>query len=176
MLPLTCLSENPLAPGVIGAKTRITRTDSPMTSVATALRVHRDRRSRSSVYSMRTESPCDCTGLPAPSARRAPASRVCTKAKEIGRSLAIGPHDEVLRRHCAWMSTSVAQEAYRSRGCHRGLSAQYHAKSRRWGIGGIRAATPYIHGADKIPALVAVASDMPGPFVVAFVRRGKVSV
>ena len=53
------------------SKTRITRTDSPMTSVATALRVHRDRCSRSSVYSMRTESRCDCTGLPAPSARRA---------------------------------------------------------------------------------------------------------
>ena len=53
------------------SKTRITRTDSPMTSVATALRVHRDRRSRSSVYSMRTESPCDGNGLPPPSARRA---------------------------------------------------------------------------------------------------------
>ena len=34
---------------------------------------------------------------------------------EIGRSLAIGPHDEVLRRHRSWMSTSVAQEAYRLR-------------------------------------------------------------
>ena len=28
-----------------------------------------------------------------------PAFRACTRAKEIGRSLAIGPHDEVLRRH-----------------------------------------------------------------------------
>ncbi len=53
------------------SKTRITRTDSPMTSTATALRVHRDRRSRLSVYSMRTESHCDCTGLPAPSVRDA---------------------------------------------------------------------------------------------------------
>ena len=53
------------------SKTRITRTDSPMTSTATALRVHRDRRSRLSVYSMRTESHCDCTGLPAPSVRHA---------------------------------------------------------------------------------------------------------
>ena len=44
-----------------------------------------------------------------------PASRVFTTAKEIGRSLAIGPHDEVLRRHRAWMSTSAAQEAYRLR-------------------------------------------------------------
>ena len=37
-----------------------------------------------------------------------PAFGVCTKAKEIGRSLAIGPHDAVLRRHRAWMSTSAA--------------------------------------------------------------------
>ena len=44
-----------------------------------------------------------------------PAFRVCTRAKEIGRSLAIGPHDAVLRRHRAWMSTSVAKEAYRLR-------------------------------------------------------------
>ena len=44
-----------------------------------------------------------------------PAFRACTRAKEIGRSLAIGPHDEVLRRHRSWMSTSVAQEAYRLR-------------------------------------------------------------
>ena len=41
-----------------------------------------------------------------------PAFGVCTKAKEIGRSLAIGPHDAVLRRHCAWMSTSATKEAY----------------------------------------------------------------
>ena len=44
-----------------------------------------------------------------------PAFRACTKAREIGRSLAIGPHDAVLRRHRAWMSTSVAKEAYRLR-------------------------------------------------------------
>ena len=44
-----------------------------------------------------------------------PAFRVCTRAKEIGRSLAIGPHDAVLRRHRAWMSTSAANEAYRLR-------------------------------------------------------------
>ena len=41
-----------------------------------------------------------------------PVFRVCTKAKEIGRSLTIGPHDAVLRRHRAWMSTSAAKEAY----------------------------------------------------------------
>ena len=41
-----------------------------------------------------------------------PAFRACTRAKEIGRSLAIGPHDAVLRRHRAWMSTSAAKEAY----------------------------------------------------------------
>ena len=44
-----------------------------------------------------------------------PAFRACTRAKEIGRSLAIGPHDEVLRRHRSWMSTSAAKEAYRLR-------------------------------------------------------------
>ena len=42
-----------------------------------------------------------------------PAFGVCTRAKEIGRSLAIGPHDAVLRRHRAWMSTSAAREAYK---------------------------------------------------------------
>ena len=44
-----------------------------------------------------------------------PAFRVCTRAKEIGRSLAIGPHDAVLRRHRAWMATSEAKEAYKLR-------------------------------------------------------------
>ena len=44
-----------------------------------------------------------------------PAFRACTSAKEIGRSLAIGPHDEALRRHRAWMSTSAAKEAHRLR-------------------------------------------------------------
>ena len=44
-----------------------------------------------------------------------PAFRVCTRAKEIGRSLAIGPHDAALRRHRAWMSTSAAKEASRLR-------------------------------------------------------------
>ena len=44
-----------------------------------------------------------------------PALRACTNAREIGRSLAIGPHDEVLRRHRAWMSTAAAKEAHRLR-------------------------------------------------------------
>ena len=44
-----------------------------------------------------------------------PASRAVQAAKEIGRSLAIGPHDEMLRRHRAGLSTSAAQEAYRLR-------------------------------------------------------------
>ncbi len=44
-----------------------------------------------------------------------PAFRVCARAKEIGRSLAIGPHDSALRRHRSWMSTSAAKEAYRLR-------------------------------------------------------------
>ena len=44
-----------------------------------------------------------------------PAFRACTSAKEIGRSLAIGPHDQALRRHRAWMSTSEAKEVHRLR-------------------------------------------------------------
>ena len=44
-----------------------------------------------------------------------PAFRACTRAKEIGRSLAKGPHDAVLRRHRSWMSTSAAKEACRLR-------------------------------------------------------------
>ena len=44
-----------------------------------------------------------------------PAFRACTRAKQIGQSLAIGPHDEVLRRHRASMSTSEAKEAHRFR-------------------------------------------------------------
>ena len=45
-----------------------------------------------------------------------PAFGVCTRAREIGRSLAVGPHDAVLRRHRAWMATSAAKEAYRLSG------------------------------------------------------------
>ena len=86
-----------------------------MTSRATALRAHRGRRSRSSAYSMRTESHCDCTGPLAPSVRRARPSESGTRAKEIGRSLAIGPHDAALRRHRAWMATSAAKQAYKLR-------------------------------------------------------------
>ena len=44
-----------------------------------------------------------------------PAFRACTKAGEIGRSLAVGPHDAVLRRHRAWMSRWTSKEAYRRR-------------------------------------------------------------
>ena len=44
-----------------------------------------------------------------------PAFGVCTRAKEIGRSLAVGPHDAALRRHRAWMATSAAKQAYRLR-------------------------------------------------------------
>ena len=44
-----------------------------------------------------------------------PAFRTCTRAKEIGRSLTIGPHDAVLCRHRSWMSTLAAKEAYRLR-------------------------------------------------------------
>ena len=66
------------------SRTRITRTDSSMTSRATALRAHRGRRSRSSAYSMRTESHCDCTGLPAASAKRARPSESVQGPRRLG--------------------------------------------------------------------------------------------
>ena len=44
-----------------------------------------------------------------------PAFGVCTRSKEFGRSLAIGPYDAALRRHRAWMSTNEAREAYKRR-------------------------------------------------------------
>ena len=68
------------------SKTRTTRTDSSMTSRATALRAHRGRRSRSSAYSMRTESHCVCTGLPAPSAKRARPSESSRSSRGHGGS------------------------------------------------------------------------------------------
>ena len=91
--------------------------DSPMTSTAT-LRVHRGRRSSPG---MRTESRCDCIR------RRLPGVsgfQSLYQAKEIGRSLAIGPHDAVLRRHRAWMSTSAATYGLQlvSRSYHQGAT------------------------------------------------------
>ena len=47
--------------------------------------------------------------------RTCPAFGACTKNHRHGRSLKIGPHDAVLRRHRAWMSTSEAKQAYRLR-------------------------------------------------------------
>ena len=66
------------------SKTHITRTNSPTTSRATALRVRRDRRSSSFVYSTRTESRCDCTGLPAPSVRHAQPSEPVPGPRRLG--------------------------------------------------------------------------------------------
>ena len=47
--------------------------------------------------------------------RACPAFRVCTKNKLQGRTLEIGPHEAMKRRHRAWMATSEAQQAYRRR-------------------------------------------------------------
>ena len=59
------------------SKTHITRTSSPMTSRATALRAQRGRRSTLFVSSMRMESRCVCTGPLVPSVRRVqPSERV----------------------------------------------------------------------------------------------------
>ena len=44
-----------------------------------------------------------------------PTFGVCTSSSETGRSLAVGPHDTVLRRHRAWMSTCEAKQAYKLR-------------------------------------------------------------
>ena len=97
------------------SKTHITRTSSPMTSRATALRAHRDRRSTLFVSSMRMESRCVCTGASGAVCQACPAFGVCTRAQRDWPKLAVGPHDAVLRRHRAWMATSAAKEAYRLR-------------------------------------------------------------
>ena len=47
--------------------------------------------------------------------RACPAFGVCTKNKLHGRTMEIGPHDAVMRRHRAWMATSEAQQVYRRR-------------------------------------------------------------
>ena len=78
------------------SQTRITRTDSLMTSKATVLRVHRDGGSSSFASNIRMEFRCVCTG-PLSRLQACPAFGVCTRARETGRSLAIGPHDGVLR-------------------------------------------------------------------------------
>ena len=44
-----------------------------------------------------------------------PAFGVCTKSKEFGRSVTIGPYDAALRRHRVWMSTDDARDAYKRR-------------------------------------------------------------
>ena len=59
-----------------------------------------------------------------------PAFRTCTRAKEIGRSLAIGPHDAVLRRHRAWMSTPAAREAYKLESNWSSLSSESSRSNR----------------------------------------------
>ncbi len=53
------------------SQTRITRTDSPLTSKATVLRVHRDGGSSSFASNIRMEFRCVCTEPLEPSARRA---------------------------------------------------------------------------------------------------------
>ena len=44
-----------------------------------------------------------------------PVFGVCTSSRETGGSLAVGPNDEVLRRHRACMSTKTAMDAYKLR-------------------------------------------------------------
>ena len=66
------------------SRTRITRTSSPMTSRATALRAHRDRRSNLFVSSMRMESRCVCTGPLVPSVRRVQPSEFVQGPRRLG--------------------------------------------------------------------------------------------
>ena len=71
-----------------------------------------------------------------------PAFRACTRAKEIGRSLAIGPHDAVLRRHRSWMSTSAAQRSLRAeKATGRDRSSESSRSNRGYG-GSCCAASP----------------------------------
>ena len=44
-----------------------------------------------------------------------PALKVCTRDRRHGRMLEVGPHDEALRNHRAWMATEQAKVAYRQR-------------------------------------------------------------
>ena len=62
-----------------------------------------------------------------------PAFGACSRAKQIGRSLAIGPHDEALRRHRAWRSTSAAKEAHRLRGGWSSRSSESSRSNRAHG-------------------------------------------
>ena len=47
--------------------------------------------------------------------RACPAFGECTKDGRLGRNLAIGPHDAVLRNHRAWMETTEAKQVYNLR-------------------------------------------------------------
>ena len=82
----------------------ITRTNSPTTSRCDSFTCPQGQTSSSFVCWIRMESRCVCTGP-------LEACPFCTRAKEIGRSLAIGPH--LCYGHRAWMSTSAAREAYK---------------------------------------------------------------
>ena len=73
------------------------------------------------------------SGPLAPSVRRFS----CTRAKEIGRSLAIGPHDAALRRHRAWMATSAAKQAYKLRRSSRSSESSRKQGARRFLLRGL---------------------------------------
>ena len=47
--------------------------------------------------------------------RACPAFGVCTTDYDRGRALVVGPHDALLRRHRAWMSTQEVRDAYKQR-------------------------------------------------------------
>ena len=71
------------------------------------LRFTRTKRTRGTLMKLYRGSGSVC--------RACPAFGVCTKDGRHGRALEIGPHDDALKRHRAWMSTDEAAAAYRRR-------------------------------------------------------------
>ena len=84
-----------------------------MTSTATASGVHKDR--GSSFFQRLNGVPWRLYRASEGICQACPAFGVCTKSKEFGRSVTIGPYDAALRRHRVWMSTNEARDAYKRR-------------------------------------------------------------
>ena len=61
--------------------------------------------------------------------RACPAFGVCTTDRRHGRSLEIGPHDALLRRHRAWMRTDEAKGVYRRRMPLVEVSLRHHQRA-----------------------------------------------
>ena len=66
------------------------------------------------IYQSTKGEPMRRYGISGAVCRECPAFGICTKSRS-GRTVSIGPHDDVLRRHRAWMSSDSAKEVYRLR-------------------------------------------------------------